>query len=91
MSGSGVSGISGGGLSGSGKSMSRTLSDAARVAGGRLVGEDRRYGAVATDSRTLKPGTLFVALRGPNFDGRDFVATAPSRSCQKPRSEARAA
>ncbi len=57
-------------------SMTRTLGDAARVAGGRLLGEDRRYGAVATDSRTLKPGTLFVALRGPNFDGRDFVAAA---------------
>jgi UDP-N-acetylmuramoyl-tripeptide--D-alanyl-D-alanine ligase len=57
-------------------SMTRTLSDAARVAGGRLVGEDRRYGAVATDSRTLKPGTLFVALRGPNFDGGEFVAAA---------------
>ena len=59
--------------------MTRTLSDAARVAGGQLVGEDRRYGAVATDSRTLKPGTLFVALRGPNFDGRDFVAAAAAR------------
>ena len=60
-------------------SMNRTLSDAARVAGGKLLGEDHRYGAVATDSRTLKPGALFVALRGPNFDGRDFVAAAAAR------------
>ena len=61
------------------QSMSRTLSDAARVAGGRMLGEDHRYGAVATDSRTLQPGTLFVALRGPHFDGRDFVAAAAAR------------
>src|ERR1700730_2307676 len=28
---------------------------------------------VSTDSRTLKPGELFVALRGENFDGHKFV------------------
>src|SRR4029453_5034433 len=27
----------------------------------------------STDSRTIKPGELFVALRGENFDGHDFV------------------
>jgi UDP-N-acetylmuramoyl-tripeptide--D-alanyl-D-alanine ligase len=59
--------------------MKRTLADAAAAVGGQLVGEDRRYGAVSTDSRTLKPGTLFVALRGPNFDGREFVAAAAAQ------------
>jgi UDP-N-acetylmuramoyl-tripeptide--D-alanyl-D-alanine ligase len=44
-----------------------------------LIGEDRPYGAVATDSRTLNPGSLFVALRGPNFDGTQFVAAAAQR------------
>jgi UDP-N-acetylmuramoyl-tripeptide--D-alanyl-D-alanine ligase len=59
--------------------MKRTLRDAATAIGGRLVGEDRPYGAVATDSRTLNPGALFVALRGPNFDGGEFVAAAAAR------------
>jgi UDP-N-acetylmuramoyl-tripeptide--D-alanyl-D-alanine ligase len=59
--------------------MKRTLFDAAQSVGGQLVGEDRPYGAVATDSRTLAPGALFVALRGPNFDGREFVAAAAAR------------
>jgi UDP-N-acetylmuramoyl-tripeptide--D-alanyl-D-alanine ligase len=59
--------------------MKRTLRDAATAIGGQLVGEDRPYGAVATDSRTLAPGALFVALRGPNFDGREFVAAAAAR------------
>jgi UDP-N-acetylmuramoyl-tripeptide--D-alanyl-D-alanine ligase len=56
--------------------MKRTLQDAAQAVGGRLVGDDRPYDAVSTDSRTLKPGALFVALRGPNFDGGEFVAAA---------------
>jgi UDP-N-acetylmuramoyl-tripeptide--D-alanyl-D-alanine ligase len=59
--------------------MKRTLADATVAVGGQLVGEDRRYGAVSTDSRTLKPGTLFVALRGPTFDGREFVAAAAAQ------------
>jgi UDP-N-acetylmuramoyl-tripeptide--D-alanyl-D-alanine ligase len=59
--------------------MKRTLREAAVAVGGELVGEDRPYGAVATDSRTLNPGALFVALRGPNFDGREFVAAAAKR------------
>ncbi|MEH6824223.1 MAG: UDP-N-acetylmuramoyl-tripeptide--D-alanyl-D-alanine ligase [Motiliproteus sp.] len=32
--------------------------------------------AVCTDTRTLKPGDLFVALRGPNFNGDRFVEQA---------------
>jgi UDP-N-acetylmuramoyl-tripeptide--D-alanyl-D-alanine ligase len=59
--------------------MQRTLRDAATAVGGQLVGDDRPYGAVVTDSRTLKPGALFVALRGPNFDGGSFVAAAAAR------------
>ena len=59
--------------------MKRTLRDAATAVGGQLVGADHPYGAVATDSRTLEPGALFVALRGPHFDGREFVAAAAAR------------
>jgi UDP-N-acetylmuramoyl-tripeptide--D-alanyl-D-alanine ligase len=59
--------------------MKRTLSEAARVVGGEFNGEDRPYGCVCTDSRTLKPGALFVALRGPNFDGAAFVQAAAAQ------------
>ena len=59
--------------------MPRTLREAARVLGAELKGDDRPYGAVSTDSRTLEPGALFVALRGPVFDGAEFVAAAAAR------------
>ncbi|MFQ5746220.1 MAG: Mur ligase domain-containing protein, partial [Gemmatimonadota bacterium] len=38
--------------------------------------EDRAYGSVSTDSRKTEPGALFVALRGPRFDGSEFVGEA---------------
>ena len=56
--------------------MNRTLAAAARAIGGMLHGPDRAYGAVNSDTRKLAAGELFVALKGPNFDGNDFLATA---------------
>ena len=34
---------------------------------------------VSTDTRTLKRGELYFALRGPNFDGHAFVGAAFER------------
>ena len=34
------------------------------------------FSAVTTDSRKMRPGSLFIALRGPNFDGNAFAAIA---------------
>jgi UDP-N-acetylmuramoyl-tripeptide--D-alanyl-D-alanine ligase len=34
---------------------------------------------VSIDTRTLRPGDLFVAIKGPRFDGHDFVAQALDR------------
>ena len=59
--------------------MKRTLREAARVLGAQIVGDDRPFEAVSTDSRTLPAGALFVGLRGPNFDGADFAAAALAR------------
>lgn len=50
----------------------------ASITGGRLTpaGADVRITGISTDSRTLKPGELFIPLRGPNFDGHDFLLRA---------------
>ena len=36
----------------------------------------RMLGAVSTDTRTLQPGDVFLALKGDNFDGHAFVNQA---------------
>ncbi len=34
------------------------------------------YGKISTDTRTLQPGDVFVALKGENFDGHAFIQQA---------------
>ncbi|MEO6364672.1 MAG: UDP-N-acetylmuramoyl-tripeptide--D-alanyl-D-alanine ligase [Luteimonas sp.] len=56
------------------------LSRIAQLTGGRLHGGDVEIEAIATDTRALAAGdtvaTLFVALKGENFDGHDHVEAA---------------
>ncbi|NMG28864.1 UDP-N-acetylmuramoyl-tripeptide--D-alanyl-D-alanine ligase [Aromatoleum evansii] len=52
-----------------------SLMEAATIAGFRAVG-DATFSCVGTDSRRIRSGQLFVALRGENFDGHDFVEQA---------------
>lgn len=52
------------------------LSEAAAVTGGRLEGADRAFRGCGTDSRAVRAGELFIALRGARFDGHEFVAAA---------------
>jgi UDP-N-acetylmuramyl-tripeptide synthetase/UDP-N-acetylmuramoyl-tripeptide--D-alanyl-D-alanine ligase len=49
--------------------------EAARATGGRST-RDWRAGGISIDSRSVRPGELFVALKGPNFDGHDYVRAA---------------
>ncbi len=39
-------------------------------------GKDFLLGRISTDTRTLKPGDVFLALMGENFDGHDYVEAA---------------
>ncbi|MGE4490838.1 MAG: UDP-N-acetylmuramoyl-tripeptide--D-alanyl-D-alanine ligase [Syntrophotalea sp.] len=50
----------------------------ASITGGTLI-PDRAAAivtGVSTDSRSLRPGDLFVPLRGPRFDGHDYLVQA---------------
>ena len=53
-----------------------SLAAAAHIMNGTLLGSDRRFTGVSTDTRTLGQGELFFALQGPNFDGGAFVSAA---------------
>jgi UDP-N-acetylmuramoyl-tripeptide--D-alanyl-D-alanine ligase len=52
------------------------ISEAASVLDGRVEGEDVLFAHVSTDTRTVKVGDLFVALRGERYDGHRFVGSA---------------
>lgn len=39
------------------------------------------YRRISTDTRSLRPGDVFVALRGDSFDGHDFVEAAVAAGC----------
>src|SRR5271169_4856876 len=55
-----------------------TAADATRATGGASPAGWTATG-VSIDSRTLAAGDLFIALRGPNHDGHDFVVSALER------------
>ena len=52
------------------------LSEAAAMLGVSFSGADADVMRVSTDSRAIRPGDLFVALRGAKFDGGNFAAQA---------------
>ena len=52
-----------------------TAAEATAATNGRTDSEWRAEG-VSIDSRMVTPGDLFIAIRGPKFDGHDFVADA---------------
>ncbi|MBD3609482.1 MAG: UDP-N-acetylmuramoyl-tripeptide--D-alanyl-D-alanine ligase, partial [Gammaproteobacteria bacterium] len=56
-----------------------SLSQAAKVIDAQLVGEDITFTGVSTDTRSIEPGQLFVALRGENFDGHQFLSQAQEK------------
>ncbi len=49
------------------------LSDTAVCLKGHHTGHDVEFTTVGSDSRTIVPGMLFVALKGDKFDGHDYV------------------
>jgi len=56
-----------------------STAEAARIVSGTVVGStDVRLTGVEVDSRQVRPGDLFVALRGTRSDGHAFVADALS-------------
>ena len=59
-----------------------SLNSLATATRGELIGgqhADVRAGRVVIDSRLIKPGDLFWALRGEQHDGHDFLAEARQR------------
>ena len=52
------------------------LSEIAISINGDFCGEDKIIKGVSTDTRTIKKDQLFIGLRGPNFNGNEFINVA---------------
>jgi UDP-N-acetylmuramoyl-tripeptide--D-alanyl-D-alanine ligase len=52
------------------------LSQCLPATGGSLVKGDCEFNSLSTDTRNIRAGDLFVALRGKNFDGHAFLQQA---------------
>lgn len=53
-----------------------SLTRASQILDATLHGADDSFNSVSTDTRSLKPGALYIALKGENFDGHDFIYKA---------------
>ncbi len=60
-------------------SVQMDLHEAAVAVAGTPMGDNVTFSGVSTDSRSTVPGELFIALRGDNFDGHEFVVAAQAR------------
>ncbi len=60
------------------QSPSWTLEELLKACHGRLLyGESQgAFGSISTDTRTIKPGDIFLALNGETFDGANYVHEA---------------
>lgn len=52
------------------------LSTATKVLNAQLIGQDATFTSVNSDSRKVRAGELFVALKGEHFDGHNFAQQA---------------
>jgi UDP-N-acetylmuramoyl-tripeptide--D-alanyl-D-alanine ligase len=53
------------------------LEDIVQATGGRVLsGTSEKFAGISIDSRSIREGELFVAIKGDNFDGHDFINPA---------------
>src|SRR6185503_15611826 len=60
--------------------MTLDLQQSARVMNASGTAQPVKVAGWSVDTRTQNPGDVFFALRGPNFDGHNFVAAALAKA-----------
>jgi UDP-N-acetylmuramoyl-tripeptide--D-alanyl-D-alanine ligase len=72
------------GHSGSENPVRFTAGQIVEITGGDLLRGDlsAAVDGISTDTRTIRPGEVFVALKGPNFDGHAFIPKAEERGAR---------
>jgi UDP-N-acetylmuramoyl-tripeptide--D-alanyl-D-alanine ligase len=67
------------------------VSEVIKATGGRLFGRERslRIKGISMDTRTIRPGEAFIAIKGNNFDGHNFISQAVKKGASCIIKEAR--
>ena len=52
------------------------LSNLSKIVNCNLIGNDAFFEKVSTDTRSMSEGDIFLALKGPNYNGHDFINKA---------------
>ena len=52
------------------------LSNLSKIVNCDLIGNDAFFEKVSTDTRSMAEGDIFLALKGPNHNGHDFINKA---------------
>src|SRR5687767_5338016 len=58
----------------------RSLKYIAEACGGTLKGQNAEAIGVSSDSRKIRPGEIFFAIKGDRFDGHDYVESIVAAS-----------
>ena len=58
------------------------LASLAKIIGGNLTGENKKFKYITTDSRRINQDSLFLALLGEKYDGNDFCEKAIEAGAQ---------
>jgi UDP-N-acetylmuramoyl-tripeptide--D-alanyl-D-alanine ligase len=58
-----------------------TLNEIIEAIHGEVIksGKEKNYLSISTDTRTLENNSIFIALRGDNFNGNDYAAQASNK------------
>ena len=57
----------------------KRLTDLIEPLSAKLINADATFSSVSTDSRSIMPGQLFIALTGPRFDGHAYLADVATK------------
>ena len=52
------------------------LSEVAKTVDGELIGNDLEISTVSIDTRTIVKNALYIAIKGKNLDGHNFIDKA---------------
>ncbi|VFP87002.1 UDP-N-acetylmuramoyl-tripeptide--D-alanyl-D-alanine ligase [Candidatus Erwinia haradaeae] len=58
-----------------------TLQRVADITGGVLYGADTTISSISTDTRQMRTGSFFIALKGKHYDAHDFIQSAIDAGC----------